>query len=40
MADAQALLLFPAAASELNEGDFATVQVLDEEFLAAEVPGF
>jgi molybdopterin molybdotransferase len=40
MADAGALLLFPAAASELNEGDFATVQILDEDFLAAEVPGF
>ena len=40
MAEAEALLLFPAAASELREGDFATVQVLDESFLAAEAPGF
>lgn len=40
MAGAQALLLFPAAASELREGDFADVQILDEEFLAAEAPGF
>jgi molybdopterin molybdotransferase len=40
MAEAQALLLFTAEASELREGDFATVQILDESFLAAEVPGF
>jgi molybdopterin molybdotransferase len=40
MARAQALLLFPAAESELREGDFATVQVLDPGFLAADAPGF
>jgi hypothetical protein len=40
MAKAQALLLFPAAASELSEGDFADVQILDEDFLAAEASGF
>jgi molybdopterin molybdotransferase len=40
MAKAQALLLFPAEASELSEGDFADVQILDEDFLAAEASGF
>ncbi len=40
MARAQALLLFPAAESELREGEFATVQVLDQSFLAADAPGF
>ncbi len=39
MARAQALLLFPAAESELREGEFATVQVLDQGFLAADAPG-
>jgi molybdopterin molybdotransferase len=40
MARAQALLLFPAAESELREGAFATVQILDQGFLAADAPGF
>jgi molybdopterin molybdotransferase len=40
MARAQALLLFPADASELREGDHATVQILDPGFLAADAPGF
>ena len=40
MARAQALLLFPAAESELREGDLATVQILDPGFLAADAPGF
>ena len=29
-----------AAESELREGEFATVQVLDQGFLAADAPGF
>jgi molybdopterin molybdotransferase len=37
---ASGLLIFPADASELREGDTATVQVLDEDFLAAAEPGF
>jgi molybdopterin molybdotransferase len=37
---AQGLLIFPAEAKELREGDTATVQVLDERFLAADEPGF
>lgn len=37
---AQGLLVFPADATALNEGDTATVQVLDEDFLAAADPGF
>jgi molybdopterin molybdotransferase len=37
---AQGLLIFPADAKELREGDTATVQVLDERFLAAGEPGF
>ena len=40
MADAQGLLLFPTEASELRAGDTATVQLLDETFLAADTPGF
>ena len=40
MARAQGLLLFPAAESELREGEFATVQILDQGFLAADAPGF
>jgi len=40
MAEAQALLLFPAASTELREGEYATVQVLDASFLAADAPGF
>jgi molybdopterin molybdotransferase len=37
---AQGLLIFPAEASLLSEGDTATVQVLDESFLASSEPGF
>jgi molybdopterin molybdotransferase len=37
---ARGLLIFPAEASELREGDTATVQVLDEDFLAASTPAF
>jgi molybdopterin molybdotransferase len=39
MALAQGLLIFPAEASELAEGTSAQVQLLDEEFLAAEDAG-
>ena len=34
------LLVFPAEAHELRAGDEATVQVLDEVFLASQEPGF
>jgi len=37
---ARGLLIFPAEASELRAGDMATVQVLDEDFLAAPTPAF
>jgi molybdopterin molybdotransferase len=37
---ARGLLIFPAEASELREGDTATVQILDQDFLAAPTPGF
>jgi len=37
---ARGLLIFPAEASELRAGDSATVQVLDEDFLAAPTPAF
>jgi molybdopterin molybdotransferase len=40
MADAQGLLLFPTEASEMREGEIATVQVLDDAFFAADAPGF
>jgi molybdopterin molybdotransferase len=40
MVEAQALLVFPAEETLLREGDTALVQVLDEEFLAADEPGF
>ncbi len=40
MTRAQGLLIFPAEASALNEGDTATVQVLDEGFFASNEPGF
>ena len=40
MCDAQALLVFPADASELQAGDRARVQVLDEDFLASRGPAF
>ena len=37
---ARGLLLFPADAVELRQGETASVQVLDEEFLASAAPGF
>jgi hypothetical protein len=37
---ARGLLIFPAEVSELREGDTATVQILDEDFLAAPTPAF
>jgi len=37
---ARGLLIFPADASELREGDTATVQILDQNFLSAPTPGF
>jgi molybdopterin molybdotransferase len=37
---ARGLLIFPAAASELRKNDTATVQILDDDFLAAANPGF
>jgi molybdopterin molybdotransferase len=40
MSLAQGLLVFPAEASELAAGDSATVQIVDESFLARETPGF
>jgi molybdopterin molybdotransferase len=36
---AQGLLVFPLEARELREGELATVQVIDPEFLAATDPG-
>jgi molybdopterin molybdotransferase len=40
MSLAQGLLVFPADATELRAGETATVQVLDETFLAADEPGY
>jgi len=40
MSLAQGLLIFPAEARELVEGETVSVQVLDENFLAADSPGF
>jgi len=37
---AQGLLIFPADATELREGDSVDVQVLDSEFFDAATPGF
>jgi molybdopterin molybdotransferase len=37
---AQGVLLFPAEARELCSGDYATVQVIDESFLASNAAGF
>lgn len=37
---ARGLLIFPAETSELREGDTATVQILDEDFLAPSTPAF
>jgi len=40
MSLAQGLLVFPAEATELREGETVQVQVLDEQFLASDSPGF
>ncbi|MEE9607299.1 MAG: gephyrin-like molybdotransferase Glp [Myxococcota bacterium] len=40
MTGARGLLVFPAEATELREGDTATVQVLDPDFFASGDPGF
>jgi molybdopterin molybdotransferase len=40
LALADGLLIFPLEASELAEGECATVQILDDAFFAAEQPGF
>jgi molybdopterin molybdotransferase len=40
MSLAQGLLVFPAEATELRAGERATVQVLDESFLAGDEPGY
>ena len=40
MTRAQGLLVFPSKDSELAEGAYATVQVLDDEFFASDEPGF
>jgi molybdopterin molybdotransferase len=37
---ARGLLVFPAAAAELREGDYATVQVLDADFFNTSAPAF
>ena len=37
---AQGILLFPAEARELRAGEYATVQVVDETFLASDTAGF
>jgi molybdopterin molybdotransferase len=40
MIRAQGLLLFPADATELREGDRAAVQILDRDFFVSSDPGF
>jgi molybdopterin molybdotransferase len=40
MMRAQGILLFPAEATQLREGEPATVQLLDADFLASDAPGF
>ena len=40
MTHAHGLLIFPADATELREGDAVDVQVLDSEFFNAATPGF
>jgi len=40
MTDAGALLIFPADATELREGETALVQVVDPDFLTSDTPGF
>ena len=37
---ARGLLIFPADASELREGETATVQILDEDFFGSVTPAF
>jgi molybdopterin molybdotransferase len=37
---ARGLLIFPADASELREGETATVQILDDDFFASRTPAF
>jgi molybdopterin molybdotransferase len=37
---ARGLLIFPADASELREGETATVQILDEDFFTSRTPAF
>jgi molybdopterin molybdotransferase len=40
LTQAQGVLLFPAEARELCSGEVATVQVIDETFLASDAAGF
>ncbi len=40
MSRARGLLVFPADAAELQEGDYATVQVLDADFFETAAPAF
>ena len=40
MTRARGLLVFPAEAAELREGDYATVQVLDPDFFNEAGPAF
>ncbi len=40
LCEAQGLLIFPADASELRQGESATVQILDASFLDADEPGY
>lgn len=40
LTQAQGLLVFPAEATQLRKGERATVQLLDDSFLASTTPGF
>ncbi len=40
MTEASGLLVFPAEATRLGAGDRVLVQVLDEDFLSSDAPGF
>ena len=40
LTQAQGLLVFPAEATQLRNGERATVQLLDDGFLASDTPGF
>ena len=40
MTEAQGFLIFPAEATELREGESASVQVLDPAFFDSSDPGF